>query len=208
MAIDGTYQFSLILPRRERRQGRKTRLPAARLRSPLGHAGAAEAFVELGAGRDKGGLVVRYCGFARFHDPQGADRIREAAIEFRQRTSCLIWHVSQGAGTDQIEPVEPKIGSGFDRFPEPGDRLLILPGKKKRASDGPVKRADRRVMRAQSDGLLDQRRRLRRAPDEDQFIALIGVRAGKIAIELDRSANSLQRGMMLAAGAQNKAMSL
>src|SRR5689334_16070707 len=109
-------------------------------------------------------------------------------------------HVGQGTGADEIKSVEPQVGSILDRFPEPGDRLSILSPKEKRAADDPVKHPDRRVVRAEPDRMLDQRRRFRRATDEDQLIALIGIGGSKIPIELDRPTERLHRSVMLAAG--------
>src|ERR1700730_5972196 len=109
-------------------------------------------------------------------------------------------HAGQVTGADEIKSVEPKVRSALNRFPEPGDRVSISSRKEERAADDPVKHADRRVVRAEPDRLLDQRLRFRRATDEDQLIALIGISGGKVPVELDRAAECLQRSVMFAAG--------
>ena len=90
--------------------------------------------MELGAGRDDDGLVVRRRRLPRLDDRQSVYRLRQASIKLGQHPSRLILHVGEGVSADQIEPIEPKNGSGFDRFQEPGNRLAILPDDEKQTA--------------------------------------------------------------------------
>ena len=133
-------------------------------------------------------LVVLYRREREFTIP-----IEVVAVELGHSLTRFFVFAHQGIGTDKIQPIVPKVWSEFDGLSQPRNRSPVSVCEEIRPSEIPIEYTERWVAGAKFYRLLDQRRRLLRAAEVDQFIRFLSVTAGEVVIEFERLGEGVQR---------------